>query len=289
MSIRPNRVDRRLDGRRDGRVVAHVGGERQALDAERRHASARQSRSAACPARSRDRRAAGPRRAPRCARPRGPAPGPWPAPGRGPRPVISATCPARSDGRSAMAHDRARSRRRSLAIGPEVLVEIDPQRVVEQVGRDHQPAEGRQGHDLLGSRTPRPAGRTARRRRRWGRGRAAGRSRRRAPSRSSSAESSGSSPASISSRRKKVEQIRQSVRAEIAWANSIVARSPRNGCDLVAQVVPGHAATAAPPASAPASASCWSRGHAPRRSDRGPPAGAVGRLVPDRFDSSHDM
>ena len=47
MSIRPKRVDGRVHGGRDGRVVAHVGGEGEALDAELRGTrAASESRSA---------------------------------------------------------------------------------------------------------------------------------------------------------------------------------------------------------------------------------------------------
>ena len=68
-------------------------------------------------------------------------------------------------------------------------------------------------------------------------------------------------------RRKKVEQTRQSVPAEIAWANSVVAARPGTGrrpCGgrTRSSAHPGR------PASGPACASCWSSGRAPRRCPR---------------------
>ena len=50
-------------------------------------------------------------------------------------------------------HHRAPARSAEPALGAEwlqVAVQVDPERVVEHVGREHQRAEGGQGHDLLG-------------------------------------------------------------------------------------------------------------------------------------------
>ena len=141
----------------------------------------------------------------------------------------------------------------------QVVVERDLQRVVEDVGGDHDRPEGDQRRRSASSskRSAQRACSASSTRVRVA-ARAGGRGRRSARRSRRAASASGSSPASISSRRKNVEQIRQSLCVEIAWQNSHVRRSPRNADDLVVQRIPLQQRVAAPRASARASTSCSS-------------------------------
>ena len=68
-------------------------------------------------------------------------------------PVMKATWPASSGGRAC--RPPMRPAHSFLAISLQVIIQVDPQRVVEQVGGDHETAERRQRDDLVG---PEPGG-----------------------------------------------------------------------------------------------------------------------------------
>ena len=261
--MRPKRCDRRVDRRGDGRSS---------------RTSATSGRHAPPAASTQRERLELLRRAHRIARL---------ASGRATSSATTCTRPRPVRGRrSPLAVGRARDQgdgpppRRSHASGRlQVFVEVDAQRVDEDVGGEHhRPERGEQSRSA-GRRSARPAARTASSSTPCGSSASWRPNSAISSSSSSSSSASGSSPASISRRRKNVEQTRQSACVEIAWQNTHVAplaqerRAPRRAADTTAS------ARRARPARGPASTSCWSCARPWRRARRPARARPQGRCA----------
>ena len=132
-----------------------------------------------------------------------------------------------------MSFDRRPSRPWSslafLAVREQVIVQIDPEGVVEQVGRDHEPAEGGQRRRSGRAAGEPPGGRRARRRHRAGRRRAAGRRRRWFAPNRRAAERRGLRRNRSAAGERTSSRPGNRFPPRSAWAKSVVSRSPRNG------------------------------------------------------------